>query len=266
MRSSMKSLGLMAGTVVAFGSISAQAATITSADFTFRFGSTIKASANTWTQTENPSNSLPNVGNFTFSPAPNGRAQSGVGPKFPNGVLTDGLPGPNDGDIVGSLSNPFGDPWAFTVPVSGSYNGAAPGDAAGTPNYRLKLEITNISIYAARGPNNPSIAWEEQTSGHESTSSSVTINEVNSATRHIAANYTLVAWDPADYEIALGSLGDPFTRTFGFDFPSGTVDTTHIGDGITVQGRVSLVYDAIPEPATLSLLSLGGLALLRRRM
>jgi len=261
------SLTLATGAALAFSGVSADAATITSSDFTFRFGSTIKAVANTWTQTENPGNSTPTIGNFTFSPAPSSRAQSGTGPKFPNGVLTNGAPTDDgDVDIVGSLSNPFGDPWSFSVPVTGSYNGPAPVDAAPTPNYRLILEITNISIYAAAGQAvNNSIAWQDQTPGHAETGSAVTLLTANSSNRNLAATYTLVPYDPTDYELSLGTLNSSVTRTFGFALPGGTFDNGQQGDGITVQGKVHLVYDAIPEPASMGIIALAGAALLGRR-
>ncbi|MCC7086667.1 MAG: hypothetical protein IT427_16835 [Pirellulales bacterium] len=256
-------LAVLTSNVVFQGSLNqAEAAAITSADFSFAYGSTVKsATLPTWTLTENPG-SATTIGDFTFSPDPAGQVQSGTGPTFVGAVLSDG--GGEDVDRVGSLSDPFAT-GGFLLPISASYNGPAPADAAATPNYRLMIEITNLSIWGATTvADASSLAWDETTSGHLQTSPSIGLNVANSvALLNAASTYTQLAWDPTDYDTSLGAINDSFTRTF--DFLPGTGNDGRIGDGIQITGKVHLLYDAVPEPGAclLAVLSSIGAAALR---
>jgi hypothetical protein len=243
--------------------VSVSAASVTSANFSFAFGATQAATAigsNTWTDINN-TNSPPTLGDFTLSPAPAGQIQSNNGPKFFQRVLYDGDP---ESDRVGALSDPFG-AGGFSLPVTASYNGAAPVDAAPVPNYRLQIELTKVSIYAAatQSPNN-TLAWDETTPSHAQTSPSISLNVLSSGSQLLtASNYTQLVWDPTDFDAALGSLNSSFTRTF--DFLPGTGNDGKIGDGIQVEGRVHLIYDVVPEPASFAGICVAAGAFMGRR-
>ncbi len=269
LRFGLAALACFLGTVTFHvNTVQAATSTITSADFSFAYGSTEKVVAgSTWTLNENPG-SVTTIGDFTFSPAPTGQVQSGTGPTFFGATLADG--GGDDINRVGSLSDPFGSATGgFLLPISASYNGSAPIDAAPIPNYRLMLEITNLSIYAARAGNGgpTTLAWDEVTPSHAQTSTSINLNLASTVTLlNSASTYTQLVWDPSDYDTALGSLNSSFTRTF--DFLPGTGNDLRIGDGIQISGRVHLIYDT-PEPGSYVLmvtgLTIGSVLMYRRR-
>jgi hypothetical protein len=258
----------MAGTVamatIAVTQSSSEAAVVTSADFTFAFGVTVQTTTgNSWTDVSN-TNSPVTQGDFTFSPAPIGQFQSRNGPKFFERTLYNGDAG--DVDTVGALSDPWGaSGGGFSLPISASYNGPAPADAAPIPNYRIRIELTQVSIYGATTQvGNNTLAWDEITPGHAQTSPSISLTFADTETLLDApSTYTQLLWDPADYDEALGTLNGTFTRTM--DFLPGTGNDGKIGDGIEVNGRVHLIYDTVPEPASLGLIGLAGLGLVGRR-
>ena len=82
---------LFAGLIVLTAN-AAQAATVTSADFSFGFGATgVDPDVIVWTNSENVgTNSATTQGNFTFAPAPSGPRWSNSGPIFNNTTLADG--------------------------------------------------------------------------------------------------------------------------------------------------------------------------------
>jgi hypothetical protein len=218
---------------------------LTSSDFTFAFGATAAATAvgsNTWTDTSN-TNSPPTQGDFTLLPAPTGQIQSNNGPKFFERNLYDGDP---ESDRVGALSDPFS-AGGFSLPITASYNGPAPVDAAPTPNYRLRIELTRVSIYAAATQNaNKTLAWDEITPGFAQTSSTIDLTLANTAELlQAASSYTPLIWDPADFNASIGSPNNSFTRTFDFLPNTSGLNNGKVGDGIQVEGRVHLIYDTV---------------------
>lgn len=242
-------------------------ATLTSADFSMGYGADGIATTNfrtasstrPWSDNENLANNSPTTqGAFTFSPQPLGGRSGGFGATFPNRTLTDGV----DGDISAAVSSSVVP--HFNIPIEASYNGAAPVDVvADDPNYRLMIEITRISIWAAAWPGfRTSMEWDEITAGHGATSPTVALIESNQSA--LASSYTQVAWDPADFGLPLGSVNATATRTFTITPDTVGSDFRYL-DGLEIEGRVHLVYNAIPEPASLMVLGLGGLVLMRRR-
>ena len=231
---------LMAATTPAL-----QGASIVSAPFSFGFGwSPTDPLGNpdirSWNTNETASTNTPIVqGLFSCTAAPFGENFSPTGVSFPDRVLTD------RGGFSGRISPPF------VVPVTAIYDGAAPPDVAAIPNYRLRLEISKISIWA--GDHNSTegsdgmMAWSETTSGHEATSPAVTVQMTNDFNE--AQRYTQLVWDPVDYDVPLAALNDPITRTFDILNES----SLRWADGLEVEGRVSLIY-AVPEPASLALI------------
>lgn len=232
--------------------VPAPAAVLTSADFTFGFGATLAPpNLNAWTTTETAGgNSSTTQGNFTFSPTVSGLPFTSNGPVFTGGVLADGT----FGDVSAALEAIAN----FGMTLNASYGGAAPGDAAIIPNYRLLVEVTNLSLWAADYPGTQVGQAEliETTSGHAQQSATTILN-ITSAVGS-AASYKQLIWDPGDYEVPLAGLNDAVVRTFSVLTYSGFNDYRY-ADGFEIQGRVSLVYDVapVPEPSAFILACLG---------
>lgn len=247
----MKRTGTMVLALLAM-TAAAQAATITSDTFSIAFGKTDAAAE--WTTTENAAtNTATAIGDFTFSPSPTSDIFSGTGPVFVGRTLSDGgatgYSGWSDG---------------FVLNIAGSYAGA-PVDAAANPNYKISVEITNVSIYGAAYPGygTGTLQFSETTTGHTANSSAVDLQVVydpgGSASSiyglGYASFYNLLAWNPDDYSVD----GTSFTRTIALSPSYASID------GLIVEGKVSVSYDAVPEPITLSMLAMGAVALIRRK-
>jgi hypothetical protein len=227
-----------------------QADVITSSSFTFRYG--VEGSGpNYWTATENSGTNSPTTqGSFTLSPAPSGGHWSNSGPTFVGGTLADGTE---------TSGNQCGDSAGFSLPITASYNGAAPGPGP----YALKVEITGLSIYGCTwsGAGNTTLALEETTASHaqaSSTLSGLTVYGYPDNTCWFATTYKQLVWDPGDYEVSLAGLNSAVTRTF--DIVDG--NTSRLLDGLEITGRVSLIYGAVPEPGAVTLLATGLIGLL----
>jgi hypothetical protein len=239
----MKKFGLVLGLCVLAASLQATAATISSDSFTFALGKTSADFA--WNGNENAATNSPaTIGDFTYSPSATSDAFSGTGPTFGGMTLANGNPGNFSG-----YSNDF------VLNITGSYAGT-PGD-----NCKVNVEITNVSIYgvAYSGLSSGDFQFTETTPGHAASSPAVALNTVTAGDILAlggAANYNLLAWNPDDFDVD----GTSFTRTFVLGGSAFAID------GLVVEGKVNLTYDAVPEPATLGLLILGGLGLLRRKM
>jgi len=246
----------------------AQAATITSAPFTFGYGSYNFSLANTWTDTENTaitSTNTPNTqGNFKMTPVPTGPVFTGSGPGFPNRDLVDeGLFEGRNYNMSGHTGTSTEAPNGLIVPITASYNGPAPVDAALVPDYKLRIEITQISIYGKAHPSSSvtTLGWQE-VGGVAGSSPNIPLN-VN-ANYGDSDDYTQLVWDPADSDVPLGSLNASQLRTFGISNRLTAGDLRYV-DGIEVMGRVHLVYNVIPEPSTTALVGLGALGFAGRR-
>jgi len=239
-----KSLLVAAGLALGL-SASAQAATITSSDFDLAYGFV----GGTWNDTETAgTNTATSIGDFSFTPTVAGTQFSTTGPSFASRVFASGGGG-------------FGVSWnqEFTLDITGTYTGATPGDASGTPNEQVILEITKLNIWATgwSGDFSENGWWEETTSGRTGTSSSVTLSDSNSI--EIAGTYSNLDWDPGD--LAIAGLTD--TRNFVI---TGDITNTNGEQRVVIDGlKVHLVYDAVPEPASAALMGVGGLLLMFRR-
>lgn len=236
----------------------AAAAQLTSADFSFAYGFG-RDPEGAWGTSENTATNSPvTQGDFTLSPAPASPLWSTEGP-----VFTDRTLGNENGTSQYStwVGNSISD--HFTVPITASYTGPAPVDAAAVPNYRLLIEITSISIYGAVYPGSSatSLEWDETTAGHEQTSPSISPAASSAWTQ--ASSYQQLTWNPDDFSLAIAALGDSATRTFGI-LPLDANDARYL-DGLEISGRVHLVYDVVPEPGALSMLALAAIPLCRRR-
>jgi hypothetical protein len=211
---------------------------IISSDFSIGIGYTMFRGWDTYeTSAVNTSSTQ---GDFTFSPTVTGIMGSGGGWFFPNRVPTGN--GANGGVGYDDPANP----WVMTL--NGSYNGVA--QTGGI----LTINITGMSIYGSPWAGVGHTFWfTETTSDHTAVSPSVATPQYVS---HMdPATYAQLIWNPTDFAVA----GESATRTFG-------IDESSIGymmlDGFEIYGNVT--YEYIPEPATMILLSLGGL-LIRKR-
>lgn len=262
-RSTLFLAGVIGSSLMTAG---AQGAQITSTDFSIGYGF---AASGTWDTSETAGSNTAISGPFTLSIAPVSNNYEGPGATFPGRVLTNGTVGVNNFSAAGNDGGGGAHP-AFRVPITANYNGAAPGDASGTPNYQIQIEITSIGIYAGvnTGAGGPAqnLSFTETTPSHGDTSPATSV--ANSGAYAVgvtrpAANYTHLSWDPSDYATSLANLNDTFTRTFSTDAPSSHIIFL---DGLEISGRVHLIYDAVPEPASIALLGLGGLFIQRRRV
>jgi hypothetical protein len=232
--------------------------TIDSTPFSLGYGYTSGGADGAWDTGEITSGNTPTTqGGFTFSPAPTAYRFTNAGPKFTNRVLGDSNY-PTETDYCAEVGNPtHGD---FTVPITASYTGPAPGDASSTPDYHLTLEITKVSVYATAytGYGSTSVAWQETTSGHTATQGAATPILSDDTLYYKAATYTPVVWNPDDYSVAISGLNGSLTRTFGI-VPGALLsgeDLRYV-DGLEVEGVVHLSYNAVPEPSAIVLLTSG---------
>lgn len=215
------------------------AATINSGNFSLGFG---KTSGSGYTTTETSGANSNVSGDFGLSVTVDGGAQDLGGPTFINRVLSDG-----DNDWSGEPSD-------FLATLNATFSGT-PIDAAAVPNYQIQLVITSISIYAQGAAGAPSMGFIETSAGHEQAQVQQALNGYSNM--RLAGSYIPIAWNPDDYD----SAGVNQTRTFGLSLPSGTAFL----DGVEVEGYITLTYDAVPEPALLSLGAPVALMMLRRR-
>ncbi len=196
--------------------------------------------------------------NFTLSVSINAGTLSATGFTFVNGVLA---------NLGGTNYSSYVDPGlvgAFLVTLDADYTGPTPGDAAPIPNYKLQLNITNVSLWAAgfeaQGLSG-TLGWTETTAGNAQAQTPVSIETNPGANWLTLANYNNVAWTPTGFE----STGTNQARTFG----QAQTGAGFAEDGFLVTGNIVLTYDAVPEPSTAGLIFLavgvGGFSFLRRQ-
>ena len=223
----------------------AKAASIYSDPFSFGYG----FNADSWNDNEtSANNTLPALGDFTFTPAVSGPKQSNTGPVFSGRNLGNGS------------SDQGGWGTGFTLNIVGTYTGLTPGDAAVDPDYQIKIHITGLSIYGATFGGDETLNFAESTEDHLGSQSPQGVSGGNLT---LAATYTQVAWNPDDFFSAI----DTVSQTRSFFLQSSDLGNVNL-DGLEVFGFVELSYTAIPEPTGLSLAGLAflGLAAWRRRM
>jgi hypothetical protein len=216
---------------------SASAATITSTPFSIGYGST--APNGLWSTSEFPQ-TLPG-GDFLLTVDVAGDGQSRTGITFTNGVP----------DELGGINNAYSAAaGSFAASLTGTYNGT-PGDVAAIPNYHVEVQISQMSFYGSAGG---TANLKETTLGHEQSQSAQTLPA--------AYTFAQFVWDSGSGLTNYSSVGTTQTRTFGIDdSPAGGAFL----DGFQASGNIVVTYDAVPEPASLGLMALGGLLLVRRR-
>ncbi len=242
----MRTLGIVAALAVLVAvTTGASAQVLTSNTFSLAYGCGTEAG---WGDTETSATNTGVTGDFdvtvTIAPGPVGAFWSSTGPTFGSGILADGTTGNYSGRI------------SFGVTIAAEYTGGLTGQGAAP----MTLVIDSISVYAGRHATVYQVAgddyanWAETTAGNTGTSAAVALTG-SGLSWALVNDYDLVSWNPADVAVA----GTSSTRTFGLDIAG---FTDGFAEGITVTGHVE--YAAVPEPATLSLLALGALAMFRR--
>jgi hypothetical protein len=218
---------------------------LTSGDFSIGLGFT--ANEVTWNDIETAGANTPTtIGDFTFTPAVVSSNNSSGGVNFINRVLGGG---PSDRSANGD---------GFLATVVGTYTGPTPADAAPVPNYRVTLDIDEISLYvavydAAASP----FHFQETTAANPGVSPDLTDDFVGGNNANTPSTYTKAVWNPGDFQ----EIGTTSTRTF--KFPDAEAATANLQiDGFEILGNVILEYDSvvIPEPASILLLAAIGAA------
>lgn len=262
---------------LAFGS--ATAGTITSDTFSLAQGYVYvgAGTGGVWNTSETSSVNASPGANFTLSvPITMGFYNNATGffstngPTFVNGTL--GVSGVQDGiSKAGDYNAGFKvGQGSFTATLNAAYTGPTPGDAAALPNYKIQINITNISIYAAGAQaqgTTGTLAWDETTAlnPQSQTPQGVTVNPDPNWT--YLANYHNIGWTPTGFQ----STGVAQDRTFGLFTGAGDSGGTDKAlDGFLVTGNIVVTYDTVPEPTTVGLVLLGltlaGFPRLRRRI
>jgi hypothetical protein len=252
MKVSTATIGMVAVLALA---ASAGAATITSGNFSLGYG----YANDHWSTDETSATNSPNpnvylTGDFTLGDvAFTGIKASNGGVGFADRVLGNNGTNNQSGYIGGGADAPF------SATVTGSYTGPTPVDAAANPNYQVELNITAVKIYATQfGAGSDTVNWTETTVGNLQSQSP---QAVGKAGVYDPTNYVHIVWnDPTGFLSPSGTTSQ--TRSFGLE----SNDAGNIAlDGFEVFGNVVLNYDAVPEPASLGLLAMGGLLMIRRR-
>lgn len=249
---------------------SAQAATITSTSFSLGYGADtggpVAPQSVHWTDNETSGSNTDVTGPFTASVAFTSRTPSPDGDSvYDNGASSSGpiFTGRTLADSPGGVNTGFSS-WSprFQATVSGTYTGPPPIDVAVVANYQFSVVITSIRIWGTAVIFNTDgledLFFTETTPLHGTSSLSQTLPTAGASAEQAAA-YAQLVWDPADFSTPGVTDGRVFVLdTAAFPHQRGI-------DGFEVFGHLVLTYDAIPEPASLGLLALGGLLLLRRR-
>lgn len=214
----------------------ATAGEIKSDEFSVAVGANVQGPA-VWSFQETEGANVGPGEKFSLDVHLDGGAMSNTGPTFKEktlgGVKSDGVSG-----IVSS----------FLATVTGKYTGPAPADAENPPNYRLQVNISAISIYAAGiGDEAGSIPvfnlnFNEVTYGHESSQDPQPI-EIRPRRFTDANNFFQVSWTPKNYPTDPGALDQEQGRIF--DLTESEKDALAI-DGFEITGQIVLTYDSKP--------------------
>jgi hypothetical protein len=143
-------------------------------------------------------------------------------------------------------------------------NGTSGSIASGTPPYTnehllsvAQNDSNAVASITGRSSTNYK-AWSLVLDGYNSNATALALSEGGVANKTDTINV------PSYYSIDLGDIFNVGTTTVALTFQWGT-QTSAGGEGGTVYSNQPIDYIGTPEPASLGLLGLGGLALMRRR-
>lgn len=232
----------LSGVLCALALVSGHAATITSDSFYIAqgFAPTGVPNVGAFDTSETSAVNVSPGADFTLNASVIAQTLSTTGFTFVDAVL---------GGYSGSSYSSFSSS-AFSVTLDAAYVGATPLDAAAIPDYKLQLNITSISIYAASFSDqgvSSALGWTETTAGNAQAQSQVSIETNPDPNWLYLSNYVNLAWAPDGFQ----SAGADQTRTFGL---AQSIPNNFALDGFVVTGNIVLTYTAVPEPATLGLL------------
>jgi len=214
----------------------ASAGQIVSENFSIAFGVAPNGTS-VWNAQENESSNILPGQNFEIDVKVDGDAMSQTGPAFKERKF-----GPVDG---GAMS---GTVEKFLATIVGKYTGPAPADAANPPNYRIQVNISEISLYAsAIGDEAGSIPtftlkFNEVSFDHEQSQEEQSI-DIKPGRFTNAANYDQIVWQPKNYASPAGDLDQEQGRLF--DLTESERNAIAI-DALEVNGNIVLTYDSKP--------------------
>lgn len=220
--------------VVAVLARSSFAGEIVSDDFSIAVGANLTEGGKLWSIQENEGANIHPGDKFSLDVQVEGVAMSQTGPTFKERTL---------GEVTGGGMS--GTVEKFLATITGKYTGAAPADAANPPNYRIQVNITNISIYASPiGDEAGSIPvftlkFNEVTFDHEQSQEEQPL-EIKPGRFTKALNYEQISWTPKSYPSPAGDLDQEQGRLF--DLTESERNAIAI-DGFEVSGNIVLTYD-----------------------
>jgi len=235
-------IAISSGMALALTFTSAKAATVVSDNFYIAqgFAPTGNPNQGVFDTTETSGVNVSPGANFTLNASVIAQTLSTTGFTFVNGVM-----GGYSGSSFSSYSSSV-----FSVMLDAAYVGPTPLDAAASPDYKLQLNITSISIWAASfSPQGESstLGWTETTAGNAQTQTQVSIETNPGPNWLYLTNYVNLAWTPGGFQ----STGEDQLRTFGL---AQSIPENFALEGFQVSGNIVLTYTAVPEPATTGLL------------
>jgi len=226
---------LMLGAAVSSVSM-VSAGQIVSENFSIAFG-VAPNGGSLWNTQENEAANTPPGENFELDVKVDGEAMSQTGPTFKERKLG----GVDGGSMSGTVEK-------FLATIVGKYTGPAPADAANPPNYRIQVNISEISLYAsAIGDEAGSIPtftlnFNEVTFDHEQSQEAQSI-EIKPGRFTNAANYDQIVWQPKNYASPAGDIDQEQGRLF--DLTESERNALAI-DAFEVSGNIVLTYDSKP--------------------
>jgi hypothetical protein len=215
--------------------VSSRGGQIKSDDFVVAMGASAVENP-VWTREDDESNAVAPGPNFELGVDLEGEALSPSGPTFRNGKL-ENISGMG---VVAKAKK-------FIATVVGKYIGPAPADAANPPNYRVQVNVSEISIHAAVAGDGSipiyKLNFNEVTGGQEQSQKEQPL-EFRAESFSNLSNYTRLSWTPKSWPSTAGGIDQEQGRIF--DLTESEPDSVAI-DGFEIRGNIVLLYDSKKE-------------------